>query len=386
MASVKKVIYVWLVRVVSWLAHFNKNDQVIYLMSFADNLDFIQQLNQRVPGRLTVYYLPSAATGAAQLAQAGIATRPFHDSVRFALTGIPVITRAADVYLDNYYGFTAGLTRQAPQRLIQLWHAAGAVKTFGWGDPQTAQRPADDRRRFQTVYDQITDYVVGSEKMGAIFAASYHVPQTRMRVLGYPRSDRYCKSDWVMQTATAIYQKHPAFKQQEVILYAPTYRAGVQFALPADFKQLKLRPDQHLIIKLHPHLAEQERDLQARYPDLVTLVPEFSTDELLTVANTLVSDYSSVVFDYALLPNCQKIVFYVFDWDHYEQEVGLQADFRDWAPGPLVRTVVDLNHVLAMPGAPLQLTQFNQLWNTRNDGHAIERTLAYFYPRVTTTA
>ena len=169
-------------------------------------------------------------------------------------------------------------------------------------------------------------------------------------------------------------------------MYAPTYRAGVQFALPADFKQLKLRPDQHLIIKLHPHLAEQERDLQARYPDLVTLVPEFSTDELLTVANTLVSDYSSVVFDYALLPNCQKIVFYVFDWDHYEQEVGLQADFRDWAPGPLVRTVVDLNHVLAMPGAPLQLTQFNQLWNTRNDGHAIERTLAYFYPRVTTTA
>ncbi len=59
----KKVIYVWLVRVVSWLAHFSKNDQVIYLMSFADNLDFIQQLNQRVPGRLTVYYLPSAATG-----------------------------------------------------------------------------------------------------------------------------------------------------------------------------------------------------------------------------------------------------------------------------------------------------------------------------------
>nr|WP_241674184.1 hypothetical protein [Lactiplantibacillus plantarum] len=85
----KKVIYVWLVRVVSWLAHFSKNDQVIYLMSFADNLDFIQQLNQRVPGRLTVYYLPSAATGAAQLAQAGIATRPFHDSVRFALTGVP---------------------------------------------------------------------------------------------------------------------------------------------------------------------------------------------------------------------------------------------------------------------------------------------------------
>ena len=67
----KKVIYVWLVRIISWLAHFGTSDQVIYLMSFADNLDFIQELNQRVPGRLTVYYLPSAATGAAQLVRAG---------------------------------------------------------------------------------------------------------------------------------------------------------------------------------------------------------------------------------------------------------------------------------------------------------------------------
>ncbi|MGV7309204.1 CDP-glycerol glycerophosphotransferase family protein, partial [Mycobacterium kansasii] len=78
-----------------------------------------------------------------------------------------------------------------------------------------------------------------------------------------------------------------------------------------------------LIIKLHPHLASQERDLQARFPDQVTLVPEFSTDELLTVASTLISDYSSVVFDYALLPNCQKMIFYVFDWQYYEREVGL---------------------------------------------------------------
>lgn len=382
----KKTIYVWLVRIISWLAHFSTTDRVIYLMSFADNLDFIRQLNQRIPGRVTVYYLPSASTGAAQLAQAGIVTQPYHDSIRFALTGIPAITRATDVYIDNYYGFTAGLTRRSSQRLIQLWHAAGAVKTFGWGDPQTAQRSADDRQRFQAVYDQITDYVVGSDKMGRIFAASYHVPETRMRVLGYPRSDRYCESDWVKRTATAIYQKYPEFKQQEVILYAPTYRAGVQFTLPADFGQLKLRPDQRLVIKLHPHLVDQERDLQARYPDQVMLVPEFSTDELLTVANTLISDYSSVVFDYALLPSCQKIVFYVFDWDHYKREVGLQADFKDWAPGPFVMTVAGLNQVLAMPATSLQLVRFNQLWNTRNDGHAIERTLAYFYPQATETS
>lgn len=377
----KKQIYVWLIRIVSWLAHFKPNARVIYLMSFADNLDFIRQLNKRLPGRLTVYYLPAAVAGARQLEDEGISTRMFRDSLRLVVTGIPVFTRAADLYVDNYFAFTAGLYRHQTQRVIQLWHAGGAVKAFGWGDPQTALRSSADQRRFQAVYNHITDFVVGSKKMGEVFAASYHVPMDRMHVLGYPRSDRYRQPAWIKATTAAIYARYPELRAKEVLLYAPTYRAGVRFELPADFDQLVLQPNQQLIVKLHPHLAGQARVLQQRYPDKITLVPEFSTDELLTVANTLISDYSSVIFDYALLPNCQKMVFYVFDWQRFEQSVGLQPDLRAWAPGPLVETTAELNRVLAAPAQPLQLTSFNRLWNTHNDGHAAERTIAYFYPK-----
>lgn len=377
----KKAIYIWLVRVVSWWAHFKPTNQVIYLMSFGDNLDFIRQLNARTTGRLTVYYLPAAAAGARQLAQAGVRTCPFQDSVRMVFSAVPPMTRAADLFVDNYFAFTAGLYRQPGQRVIQLWHAAGAVKAFGWGDPQTSLRSTSDQHRFQAVYDQITDYVVGADKMGAVFATSYHVSRDRMRVLGYPRSDRYRHTAWVQRTADAIYAQYPQFRDHEVVLYAPTYRAGVQFELPSDFKTLTLQPNQLLVVKLHPHLAAQATRLQQQYPNLITLVPEFSTDELLTVTNTLISDYSSVIFDYALLSNCQKMIFYVYDWQTYQQTVGLQADFKQWAPGPLVTTAAELAIVLAAPPEPLQLTTFNQLWNTQNDGSATARTLAYFYPK-----
>lgn len=380
-AGLKKEIYVWLIRIISWLAHFKTSNHVIYLMSFADNLDFIRQLNKRVDNRLTVYYLPSAQSGAVKLARDGIATKAFHDSLGFIFTGIPVLTRAADLYVDNYYAFTAGVYRHRYQRVIQLWHAGGAVKAFGWGDPQTSERSASDQRRFQAVYNHITDFVVGSDKMGQVFADSYHVPVSRMQPLGYPRSDRYRQTGWIAATRTAIYEQHPELKGCELILYAPTYRAGVQFDLPADFKALQLAPNQRLIIKLHPHLAQQAAAIAAQYPDLITTVPEFSTDELLTVTNTLISDYSSVIFDYALLPNCQKMVFYVFDWQSFNQAVGLQADFEAWAPGPMVTTMAALNAELAKPVAAPRVAAFNQLWNTYNDGHATERTLAYFYPK-----
>lgn len=377
----KKIIYLWLVKLVSWLSQFKRSQRVIYLMSFADNLAFIEQLHQRVGDRLVVYYLPAAKDGAAQLLPAGITIRPFHDSLRFVFTGIPVLTGAADIFCDNYFAFTAGLQRHTGQRLIQLWHASGAVKAFGWGDPQTSDRDAADQRRFQAVYDQMTDFVVGSEKMGQVFAQSYQVPAQRMRVLGYPRSDRYCQSNWLNATRTAIYAQYPELRDHEVILYAPTYRVGVTFDLPTDFADLKLADNQVLVLKLHPHLADQAQQLHDRFPKLIKLVPTFSTDELLTVTDTLISDYSSVIFDYALLPNCQKMIFFTFDWVNFQRSVGLQADFKQWAPGTFVQTTAQLKQALAVPAVQGQLTQFNQLWNTRNDGHATQRTLDYFYPK-----
>ncbi|VDG25998.1 glycosyl transferase [Lactobacillus sp.] [Lactiplantibacillus mudanjiangensis] len=375
----KKIVYMWLVTIMSWLAHFKTTNQVIYLMSFADNLAFIRELQTQVGSRLTVYYLPSATTAADELAETGIAVRPFRDSLGFALTGIPVLTQADIIYCDNYYAFLGGLTRRSAQRIVQLWHADGAVKAFGWGDPQTSQRSRADQRRFQRVYNQFTDYVVGSPKMGQVFAASYHVDVDRMRVLGYPRSDRYRDAQWLDQTRTAIYQAHPEWRDRRIVLYAPTYREGVTFELPADFGQLQLAPDQVLVLKLHPHLQAQTAALIAQYPNLLTTATDFSTDDLLTVTDTLISDYSSVIFDYALLPNCQKMVFYVFDWQNYQQRVGLQLDFEQWAPGPLVRTVTALNQALAQPATPQQLPAFNALWNTHNDGQAGQRTVRYFH-------
>ncbi|MFC6181910.1 CDP-glycerol glycerophosphotransferase family protein [Lactiplantibacillus daowaiensis] len=369
----------WLVTLVSWCCHFKATDQVIYLMSFADNLDFIRALQQRLGARLVVYYLPAARAGAAVLAADGVAVQPFHDSLRFAVTGIPTVTQAAVVYCDNYYAFLGGVTMSRHQRIIQVWHAAGAVKAFGWGDPQTSQRAAADQRRFQRVYNHFTDYVVGSEKMGQVFAASYHVDRSRMRVLGYPRSDRYRDATWIDQTRAAIYQAHPDWQDRRIVLYAPTYREGVTFTLPTDFGQLKLAPDQVLVLKLHPHLQAQTAQLLAQYPDLLTTATDFSTDELLTVTDTLISDYSSVIFDYALLPNCQKMVFYVFDWQNYQQRVGLQPDFEQWAPGPLVRTVTALNQALAQPATVASRQAFNALWNAKNDGQAVQRTVAYFH-------
>ncbi|CAJ1227635.1 glycosyl transferase [Levilactobacillus zymae] len=376
-----KEIYLWLVRLMSRLCGHRRLTDVVYLMSFGDNLPFIRAVAQalRPTQRLTVFYRPQQAAAAAQLAQQGIDVVPFRDDLRFVATGIPRIMRAQILYCDNYYAFLGGLAHPRGMRIVQLWHAAGAIKAFGWDDPTTAQRSASDQRRFQAVYDHFDEYVVGAPAMGDVFAHAYRVPVSRMQLLGYPRSDRLRNADWVTQTRAKVARLAPALTGHRVILYAPTYREGVTFTPPKGLAEaLTADPTARVVVKLHPVLAEQATALQRQLGDQVVVAQQLSTTELLTVTETLVTDYSSVAFDYSLLPNAHSLLFYLFDLPTYQQEPGLQADFLDWLPDRALRDSQDLAAAIVADRST-DLTQFNQRWNTFNDGLATQRVVARYH-------
>lgn len=349
--------------------------QFIYLMSFGDNLAFIQALAQASPGDrpLVVFYRPQQERAAQRLARSGIDVRPFRDNLQFVFKGIPQIMRARVLFCDNYYAFLGGLYHPQHMRIVQVWHAAGAIKRFGWDDPTTAERSASDQRRFQAVYDHFDEFVVGSVAMGRVFARSYRVPMARMQVLGYPRSDRYADPKWQRVSRAAVAEAAPELVGHRVILYAPTYREGVTFTPPAGLAAaLTADPDAKVVVKVHPALAASARKLQAKLGQQVVVVENLSTTDLLNVAETVVTDYSSVAFDYSLVPNAHSLLFFLFDWEDYQRDPGVQPDLTDWLPGPIIQSTDQLATAIKAD-APTDLTQFNQRWNTANDGAATQR-------------
>lgn len=120
-------------------------------MSFGNNLNFIARLADALPDRnqLLVLYRPSVEVEATELAALGIPVMPFQDNVHFVLEGVPKIMQARLIFCDNYYAFLGGLVHPRHAKIVQLWHANGAIKRFGWGDPKTVQRSKTDQRRFQ---------------------------------------------------------------------------------------------------------------------------------------------------------------------------------------------------------------------------------------------
>ncbi|MBC8923494.1 CDP-glycerol glycerophosphotransferase family protein, partial [Escherichia coli] len=82
----------------------------------------------------------------------------------------------------------AGLKERKNVTCIQIWHANGAVKKFGWEDKAAQKRSARDKKRFQEVYRCFSKVLVGSDEMAAIFQRSFLLEDSHMLKLGIPRT------------------------------------------------------------------------------------------------------------------------------------------------------------------------------------------------------
>ena len=133
-----------------------------------------------------------------------------------------------------------------------------------------------------------------------------------------------------------------------------------------------LRDDHVLLLRLHPAV----RSTVSVAPELAGFVFDVSdypeVNELLLVTDVLVTDYSSLIFEFALLG--RPMVFFAPDTDAYERERGFYFDFRAGVPGPVFETTEALAACLRSADFDLErVRQFAATWFDVADGHASER-------------
>jgi len=215
----------------------------------------------------------------------------------------------------------------APHRpattVVQVWHAAGALKRFG---VDTAMPPCEPERTFlHRHYDAV---VVGGEWTRAPYAAALRTPIERVLALGSPRTDFFFDEAAMAAARERVLAAHPALAGRRVVLYAPTFRGrgiGKRAAPGLDVRRLRaaLPGDVALVLKTHPNLdpAATPRD---GYD--VVVDPTLEINDLLTLTDILVTDYSSSLVEFALLR--RPIVLLVEDLAEYEVDPGLYLDYR----------------------------------------------------------
>jgi teichoic acid ribitol-phosphate primase len=225
--------------------------------------------------------------------------------------------------VDNAYLPVHVLRHRAGTTVIQVWHAVGALKRFGWD----AHRPvADPERRFlHRHYDWV---VCSAEASRAAYAAAFRTPTERVVPLGTPRIDGLVNEERLAAVRERVLDAYPVMRDRRVVLYAPTFRGrgiGKQAADGLDAVALRavLSSDHLLVLKTHPNL-DPAMTPTAGF-DLV-VDPLTDLNDLLAATDVLVTDYSSSIFEWALLR--RPLVLLVPDLEVYEREPGLYLDYR----------------------------------------------------------
>jgi CDP-glycerol glycerophosphotransferase len=165
--------------------------------------------------------------------------------------------------------------------------------------------------------------------------------------IGYPRNDALVKGD-----GAGLRERLGLPGDKKLILYAPTWRddryyayGRYKFEFFFDVDRVKDALGSQAVLLCKPHYLAAIEPRPAD-PRIRMFPPEQDIQELLLVADVLVTDYSSVMFDFSILK--RPMIFCMHDEDHYRDELrGFYFDLAECAPGPVVRDTDGLIHELS---------------------------------------
>jgi len=278
------------------------------------------------------------------------------------------------VIVDNAY-FPIHVAPHRPETtVVQVWHAAGALKRFGLDGPAFDQ--SAERAFLHRHYDYV---VVAGDASRAPYASALRTPIERVLPLGSPRTDFFFDADAMRAARERLLEHHPQLRDRRVVLYAPTFRGrGEARRAAPGFNAARLRsllpPEYALVLKAHPNL--DRRATATRGYDVV-LDPSSEVNEAFTVADLLVTDYSSSIFEWALLR--RPLVLMVPDLSSYERDPGLYLDYRSEMVGTLVDDTDEVAAAILADSFDLSgYEAFVARHLAGSDGRASERVAARF--------
>jgi len=248
------------------------------------------------------------------------------------------------VILDSYCIPISVLKHKKNLVVLQIWHAIGVMKKSGYGvldKKQDNKQELTDKRTSKIAelmkMHQNYDYILcSSENCKEALAEVFNYPISSFFVCPLPRVDLLRDKDLIEETQKKILKEYPLLKEKENIVYAPTYRDDekdlniklVELAENIDFLKY------NFIVKAHPKSKIVEMNNE-------TIVDQrFTTLQMLSIADYVICDYSSVIYEAAIMK--KPLYFFVFDFDEYSQTTDLYIDYKKEAPGVISENAKDI--------------------------------------------
>lgn len=170
------------------------------------------------------------------------------------------------------------------------------------------------------------------------------------------------------------------FQNKKLVLYAPTYRGSVREAVSPDKLDLarlkeELGDGYIILIKQHPFVKKKAK-IPTEAAGFAIDVSDLRIEDLIMASDMLVTDYSSIVFEYSLFE--KPMIFFAYDLEDYDKQRGFYYPVRDMMPGPICASTHDLAREIRRMDQGfdrVRVRSFKYRFMGGCDGHATSRIL-----------
>ena len=273
-------------------------------------------------------------------------------------------------------------------KVVQLWHGCGVLKKLGLSTAGKKGFKSEAGYMEFPEYNKYSIVTISCPEIEWIFEEFMGIEKKSgiIQPIGVSRTDEFFSKEYIDNCYKKLYKAIPEAKNKKLILYAPTYRGLDPNRTSPDkldiAKFAKALGDEYILIFKHhqtavnlPVIPEQYRD---KFAYDMTRGRGMDINELMTVSDICITDYSSVAFEFSLFE--RPLLFYVFDLEEYIDDRGLYYDFNEVTPGPLCKTneeMIDYIRHIDERFDKQEIIDFKNKFMCSCDGHATERILDY---------
>ncbi len=269
-------------------------------------------------------------------------------------------------FIDTYVIPVSILKHRKELVVVQIWHALGAIKQFGYSITGKQEGSSTALANSMHMHRNYTYITVGSRQSFPAYVSAFQVDERRILPVGMPRVDYLLDIEKQHANRQLLMNCYPELNGKKVILYAPTFR-GHQHICPQelisaiDYKRFAL------VIKQHQH---DNTPINTR----LGLVIDNHHDvmQLLAIADYVVTDYSAIVFEAALMR--KPLFFWVYDIEQYQLNRGLTLDYFGEMPGFISASAIEIFEAIASDNyKPDLIASFSQKYVAIQDGTCTQK-------------
>ena len=245
------------------------------------------------------------------------------------------------VVLDTYCIPASMIPHRKGTKVVQMWHALGAIKKFGWQTVGKEGGSSEKTAKLMKMHHGYDHVVCASDVTAEFFSEAFRTDRSRIVKYGLPRIDyinSVVRGERHDDVAERIFEKYPQLRKSKdgqskpTILYAPTFRRGKTVDVQSLINALD--PEKYnIVVKLHPIYRGELSESDVASGNVI-FDDSFSSFKWLSVADVVISDYSSFVVEATLAD--KPLFIYAYDLEEYKASTGLNVDFDSEPIAPYV--------------------------------------------------